>query len=69
VSKLKVGIVGCGVIGSELAKAIEDKFSQGAEVAALCDIDEARALRLSESLTAKPQVRSIEDLVESSPTG
>ncbi len=64
--RLKVGIVGCGVIGSELAKAIEDRFSQSAGVVALCDIDEAKASRLSESLAAKPQVRSIDDLVEAS---
>ncbi len=64
--RLKVGIVGCGVIGTELAKAIEDKLSQGAEVVALCDVDEAKASKVSESLKAKPQVLSIEDLVDTS---
>lgn len=64
--RLKVGIVGCGVIGSELAKAIDERFSLMAELVALCDVDEAKASKLSGSLKANPRCVSIEELIEAS---
>jgi len=45
--RLKIGIVGCGAIGSSLAKTIVKDFSRQAQLAALYDIDEAKARRLS----------------------
>ncbi len=48
--KIKIGIVGCGAIGSSLAKAIVKDFSNKAALAALLDIDLAKAFRLSNSI-------------------
>lgn len=61
--RLKVGIVGCGVIGTELAKAIDSRFSQKAAVVALCDLDKERASKLADSLKESPRVLSIEELI------
>ena len=44
---MKIGIVGCGAIGSSLAKIIKKNFSKLAIVSALYDIDEGKAARLS----------------------
>ena len=44
---LKVGIVGCGMIGKEHAKRIQYKI-QGAEVVAVCDVFEAGAKAASD---------------------
>lgn len=45
--KLKIGIVGCGAIGSSLAKRICRDFHSQAELVALYDIDVEKAKRLS----------------------
>ncbi|MEW5758068.1 MAG: aspartate dehydrogenase [Candidatus Omnitrophota bacterium] len=55
---LKIGIIGCGAIGSYIAKEIEKTFSKKARVCALCDIDKNQAIRLSKSLKTKPLVCS-----------
>lgn len=44
---LKVGIIGCGMIGKEHAKRIQYKI-QGAEVVAVCDVFEAGAKAASD---------------------
>ena len=44
---LKVGIVGCGMIGKEHAKRIQYKI-MGAEVVAVCDVFEAGAKAASD---------------------
>ena len=44
---LRVGIVGCGMIGKEHAKRIQYKI-QGAEVVAVCDVFEAGAKAASD---------------------
>lgn len=51
--RLKIGIVGCGAIGSSLARAIVKDFSLDAEMAAFCDIDRMKAERLSKKLLGK----------------
>lgn len=61
--RLKIGIIGCGVIGTELAKAIDSRFSQKAEVVALCDLDKERASKLADSLKESPRILSIEELI------
>ncbi len=49
-SKLEIGIVGCGAIGSTLAKLVDEKFSKGAVISALCDIDKSRAQKLADKI-------------------
>jgi aspartate dehydrogenase len=48
--KLKIGIVGCGAIGTSLAMIAQKRFKARVDVAAICDRDQARALRLHKRL-------------------
>jgi len=56
--KLKIGIVGCGAIGSSLAKIIQKDFKAKAELAGLFDIDKSKSLRLSAILKNRALVAS-----------
>jgi aspartate dehydrogenase len=51
--KLKIGIVGCGAIGSSLAKAVRKDFSGKARLAALYDLDYSKAQKLGKFLAVK----------------
>lgn len=66
-AKIKVGIVGCGTIGSAIARHCKDKLSEKIEITALYDLkkEQAEALkaRLSVDLLI---VESLEKLVSSS---
>lgn len=62
---LKVGIVGCGVIGSELAQAI-DKEIREAQLVALTDIDEKKSKELVNLLKEKPEILSLDELIKRS---
>lgn len=44
---LKIGIVGCGAIGSSLAKAIVSDFSDKAELVSLYDVDMQKSYKLA----------------------
>jgi len=61
---LKVGLVGCGVIGSELARAIDGKKVAGLELVAICDKDKVKKNKLTRSLKKMPVTTSIEGVVE-----
>ena len=63
--KLKVGIVGCGAIGANLALTLNKRFKKTVEVVALCDTDTQRANVLKESL-GKARVVSLASLIGSS---
>jgi aspartate dehydrogenase len=41
-SKIKVGIIGCGFIGSEMARAVQERFKDIAQLGPVCEIDKAR---------------------------
>ncbi len=65
INKLKIGIVGCGAIGTSLAKAIVSNFANQAELTALYDIKENRASYLAKKLKARTVVCcSLEHLIE-----
>ena len=65
--KLKIGIVGCGAIGSSLAKAVAKNFRSQAEVSALYDIDQNKAEILSSSISRKKlTTENIEKLITKS---
>jgi aspartate dehydrogenase len=51
--KLKIGIVGCGAIGSSLAKAVARDFRRQAELVALYDIDDQKSRALSRLVSKK----------------
>lgn len=64
-SRKKIGIIGCGAIGSSIARAIDSRLLQ-AELAGLCDADEARVSEVASSLKSKPPVLNMEELIEES---
>lgn len=66
--KLKIGIVGCGAIGSTLARLIRKRYSNSISVRAVCDIDKTKADILVKKInTAKavslPELIGLCDLV------
>jgi len=60
---LKIGIVGCGAIGSSLAKSIVSDFSKEAELTSLYDIDVEKAYNLSIKFDRKLAALNLEDLI------
>lgn len=64
--RLKIGIIGCGAIGSKLAKVIDRELKDKAEIVSLCDIDKKGAERLCLALKSKPKARELSDLVKMS---
>ncbi|MCM8757844.1 MAG: aspartate dehydrogenase [Candidatus Omnitrophica bacterium] len=51
--ELKIGIVGCGAIGSSLAKVIKEDFSKQAQLVSFYDKDLNRAFSLANNLLGK----------------
>lgn len=62
-AKLQVGLIGCGAIGTELAKACQDRLRNKINLAAVCDSDEKKALGLSKSLKGKISVLKLDDII------
>jgi len=60
---INVGLVGCGVIGTEIAKAIDSGVID-ANLVAVCDHNAASAEALIESLKKRPVRAGLEELVE-----
>ncbi len=63
---LKVGIIGCGTIGKELAMACQKKFSDGVTVEAIADSDATKAKKLQKELKPRPQILSFDALIKRS---
>jgi aspartate dehydrogenase len=59
---LKIGLVGCGAIGTEIARSI-DRGKIPAELVAVCDHNPANAEQLIRSLEHKPVRANLEELV------
>jgi aspartate dehydrogenase len=59
---IKVGLVGCGAIGSEIAKAIDCDVID-ANLVAVCDHNASTAAKLIESLQHRPQKAKLDELV------
>lgn len=64
--KIRIGIIGCGAIGSQLAGAIKNNFSEQAELFAICDIDRDKAENLKADFSLGPEVLLIDELIERS---
>jgi len=61
---LKIGIIGCGFIGGQICRAVDDGILN-AEISALCDSSESKAHALADSLKrCKPACLKIEELVK-----
>ena len=64
---LKVGILGCGAIGSRIAESLKNDLKSQYELVGLFDIHEDKAKRLEEHLSLKRVVKkSYKDLLKSS---
>lgn len=65
---LKIGIVGCGAIGSSLAKRIAKQFLRQAQISALFDIDTRKSLSLADSLRGNKFIaaKSLNELIQKS---
>lgn len=60
---IKIGLVGCGAIGAEIAKAV-DSGALDANLVAVCDHNPATAVALIDSLQHKPARLKLEELVD-----
>ncbi|MDD5730327.1 MAG: aspartate dehydrogenase [Candidatus Omnitrophica bacterium] len=64
--KVRIGIAGCGAIGSSLAKAIVKDFSARATLSALYDIDPVKSSALSRSLGKNISAKNLGALLKKS---
>lgn len=64
--RLKVGIIGCGAMGSEIAKACEGRLSPSLELAAICDKDGEKARLLAGELKTRVRILAIDELIKES---
>lgn len=64
--KIKVGIIGCGTIGSALAKLIERRFSRAAVLSYLCEQNFSKASTLRRKLKSKPAILNCRELIRKS---
>lgn len=62
--KKKIGIVGCGMIGSCIAKAIKEKYSNKAELTAVFDLEKEKAEKLGKVLPLDQLIDSVDLVVE-----
>jgi len=66
VRKLKIGIVGCGAIGSEIALACVGLLKEKVELKAIFDISEAKTEGLSKKLNKKITAGSLSEVFKKS---
>lgn len=64
--KLKVGIVGCGVIGSLLARACKKDLSKSVKLVALYDINKIKARILRDRLDMNVSILPLKELIKKS---
>jgi len=62
--KLRVGIIGCGTIGSEVAKACVDRLRDKVELVGLCDTDSQKAESLQKALKSATPILPLDGLLE-----
>jgi len=62
-AKIKAGIIGCGTIGSEIARYIDTQLPQ-MELAAICDALPQKAKELADNLVRRPAIFDMDRLIE-----
>jgi len=62
-SRLKVGIIGCGAIGTEIAKACQERLKDKIELIGICDIDAKKASNLNNNLKKKVPIFEVDELI------
>lgn len=60
----KVGIVGCGTIGTEVARAIKSEFAEWAELVAVTDLKQVQIKRMLAEVGISVPVMSVEELID-----
>ena len=63
---VRVGLVGCGTIGSQLAFALQRGYPDAARIVALHDVDRAHAMALRRRLIDAPPIVSLPELIRRS---
>lgn len=63
---VRVGLIGCGTIGSRLATALEHRYARRARIVALHDVRPASAARLRRRLRSRPPLVSLPALIRRS---
>jgi aspartate dehydrogenase len=63
--RLKIGIVGCGTIGREIALACRRKLALGLDLVAVCDEDPVKAAALKESVDHNVRSLPLDKLIRS----
>lgn len=61
--KVKVGVIGCGTIGTELCRYIDIQLPN-AKLVAVCDIVPGKAKELADNLVKRPKILDIDRLVD-----
>ncbi|MCX5687557.1 MAG: DUF108 domain-containing protein [Candidatus Omnitrophica bacterium] len=64
--KKKIGIIGCGAMGSQIVRYISKNLSDKSEIVAVSDIDPKKAKELSNSIRPNPLVATIDELINKS---
>ncbi len=62
---MKIGIIGCGTIGSVLCKFI-DKELKDSRLVAICDVDREKVKKLKRYLRSKPLITGIDNTIKKS---
>ena len=63
---VRIGLVGCGTIGSRVALAIQRDYAHAARITALHDRDQTRALALRRRLAGHPPILPLSALIQKS---
>ena len=62
--KIRVGIVGCGTIGSEIARACQDRLTDKISLIGICDLNDSKAHTLEETLKERVSVMNLAELIK-----
>jgi aspartate dehydrogenase len=62
--KLKIGIIGCGTIGREIALACRKKLSGKLDLAAVCDADRHKVTALKETVGGRVRILDMDPLIK-----
>ena len=63
---VRIGLVGCGTIGSQLARELQRHYPTHARITALHDVDHHRARALQRQLHPAPPITSLPQLIRRS---
>lgn len=63
-NKIKLGLIGCGTIGTELAKACQVRMLDAIELIGICDIDKEKAEQLQKQLKRKVPILRLNELIK-----